>query len=148
MAEGTFTTRLERWNESHQSKFFSFLRIVLGLLILFKGIYFIQNTHELSKMLDNSTLEFGSFLLAHYVAMSHLLGGILITIGLITRIAVLFQLPILIGAIIFVNSQSSMFAVSSELALSILVFLLLVFFLLYGSGPLSVDHFMQKNKDV
>lgn len=148
MAEGTFTARLERWNESHQSKFFAFLRIVLGLLILAKGIYFIQNTHELNQMLDNSRLEFGSFLLAHYIAMSHLLGGILIAIGLITRIAVVFQLPILIGAIIFVNSQSSMFAVSSELALAILVFLLLIFFLLYGSGPLSVDHFMKKNKDV
>lgn len=147
MANATIA-RLERWNESHQSKVFAFLRIALGLIIFYKGIYFIQNTEELNRILENSRLEFGSFLLAHYVAMSHLLGGILIAIGLITRIAIIFQLPVLLGAIIFVSAERSMFAVESELALSILVFILLVFFLFYGSGPLSVDNFMRKHKNV
>lgn len=147
MANATIA-RIERWNETHQSKLFAFLRIALGLIILFKGLYFIQNTEELNRILENSRLEFGSFLLAHYVAMSHLLGGILIAIGLITRIAIIFQLPILLGAIIFVSAERSMFAVESELALSILVFILLVFFLFYGSGPLSVDNFMRKHKNV
>ncbi len=141
-------SKIDNWGESHPSRSLEILRIVLGLIIFFKGVFFIQNTEEINTMLSNSKLAWGTFMIAHYVAMAHLLGGILITIGLITRIAISFQLPVLLGAIIFVNAQHGFFSMQSELGFSILVFVLLVFFLFYGSGPYSVDHFMEKNKNV
>jgi putative oxidoreductase len=36
----------------------------------------------------------------HYIASAHFLGGILIVFGLLTRWAILAQLPILIGAVL------------------------------------------------
>jgi hypothetical protein len=58
-----------------------------------------------------------------------------VSMSTITRIAILFQIPILIGAVIFVNLPKGFFAVNSELGFSVLVLFLLVFFLFYGSGP-------------
>ncbi len=136
------------WNEAHQSKFFALLRFTLGIIILVRGIIFIGDTDAIVTMLANSKISFLSVMLAHYVALAHLLGGLLIAIGLITRAAVIFQLPILLGAILFVNMEKGFFSMHSELGFSILVFALLLFFLFYGSGPLSVDKFMKKHKNV
>jgi len=54
-------------------------------------------------------------------------------------------LPILIGAIFFINAPRGIYAVGSELEYSILVLLLLLFFLIYGSGPLSADDMIKRN---
>ena len=123
----------------------AFVRIVLGLIIFLKGLFFIMNRDALLTMITNSTFDLYAVLLVHLVASAHLMGGILIMIGLITRIAILFQLPILAGAILFVNSKTGFFSMDSELALSVLVLVLLLLFLVFGSGKLSVDEWMKKN---
>jgi len=45
----------------------------------------------------------------------------------------------LIGAVFFINIPKGFIAINSELGFSILVLFLLLFFLIYGSGPLSED---------
>jgi uncharacterized membrane protein YphA (DoxX/SURF4 family) len=62
-----------------------------------QGYYFVTNTDGLKELIANSRFGQVSFLLEHYVVFAHLIGGFLIAVGLITRIAVLVQLPILIG---------------------------------------------------
>jgi uncharacterized membrane protein YphA (DoxX/SURF4 family) len=79
------------------------------------------------------------------ITWAHLLGGFLIIIGLFTRWAALVQLPILIGALIFINMQKGSFATESELTFSLLVLLLLIFFFVEGGGPLSLDNYFKKN---
>jgi putative oxidoreductase len=138
--------KIETWGDTHQMKWLAFFRIILGLLILYKGIYFVQNTDTIHAMLANSAVPIYSVFLAHYVAMAHIFGGILITIGLITRIAIVFQIPILIGAIIFVHSTRGFFYNQAELGLSIIVLAMLLFFFVFGSGKFSVDEFMRKHE--
>ena len=90
--------------------------------------------------LMSNTMSFGPFttmMLANYIAFAHLLGGFLLVLGLLTRFACLLQIPILLGAIIFVNSSGGILKPFSELSLSILVLLLLVYFLIVGNGPWS-----------
>lgn len=140
-----YVYKIEHWAESHQVKSIAFLRIILGLIIFLKGLFFIMNRDALLTMITNSTFDLYAVLLVHLVASAHLMGGILIVIGLITRIAILFQLPILAGAILFVNSKTGFYSMDSELALSVLVFVLLLVFLVFGSGKLSVDEWMKKN---
>lgn len=57
-----------------------------------------------------------------------------------TRAACLIQIPILAGAIVFVNINvtQSAFSPYSELFLSIIILLLLIYFLIIGNGALSV----------
>lgn len=139
--------KVEAWGDAHQSKWFSVIRVLLGLIILIKGVSFIQNTTAISEMIANSAVSFYAVALAHIVALSHLMGGILIILGLLTRVAVLFQIPILLGAVIFINAQRGFFSMESELGISLLVLALLFFFWVYGSGSYSVDEFMRKHKN-
>jgi uncharacterized membrane protein YphA (DoxX/SURF4 family) len=75
----------------------------------------------------------------------HLAGGTLIFLGLFTRMAAIFQLPIVFGAVFFVNILLSF--VNSELWLSILVLALLVLFVIIGSGPWSLDRLLSDSKN-
>ena len=141
-----YVQRIERWTEGHPVKWLALLRIALGLTIFFKGLFFIMNTDELYAMIANSASSLYAVVLVHLVACAHLVGGLLIALGLLTRTAVLFQIPILLGAIIFVNSSKGFYSISSEFGLSIIVFALLILFLVFGSGSYSVDEVMKKNK--
>ena len=138
--------KVETWGDTHQTKWLAFFRIVLGLIIFFKGLFFIQNTDAIQQMIANSAVSIYAIFLAHYVALAHLVGGVLIVIGLITRIAILFQIPILIGAILFVNAERGFYSIQSELGFSILVLVMLLFFLVFGSGKISVDEFMRTHE--
>lgn len=139
--------KIETWGDSHQPKWFAVLRILLGLIIFFKGVFFLQNREAIHAMIANSAVSLYAVALAHYVALAHLMGGVLIILGLLTRVAVLFQLPVLIGAIVFVNAEKGFFSIESDLAFSILVLALLVFFLVFGSGKISADEFMRTHKN-
>jgi putative oxidoreductase len=100
-------------------------------------------------MMTNS-LSFDAFvivMLSHYVVCAHLLGGVLLTLGLLTRFACLIQIPILIGAIFFVNSSGGYFKPFSELLLSVVVLLLLGLFLVVGNGPWSFEWFVERDKE-
>jgi len=60
--------------------------------------------------------------------------------------ACLIQIPILLGAVFFVSTNEEMLRPYSELLLSILVLLLLIYFLIAGNGPWSVKLKESKNK--
>ena len=99
--------------------------------------------------LMENQVPFGSLMLiilAHYVIFAHIIGGLLLAFGILTRVACIMQIPVLIGAIIFINATGEMFRPFSELLLSILVLLLLIFFLIVGNGPWSAEHFFDEKK--
>ncbi|RYZ99346.1 MAG: DoxX family protein, partial [Sphingobacteriaceae bacterium] len=81
------------------------------------------------------------------VALAHIVGGFLIAIGLLTRLAVVIQMPILFGAVFFVNLTKNFSFFNSELWLSIIVFMLLVLFWIVGSGPYSVDNMIKGKQE-
>ena len=96
--------RLEHWGDTHHPKWMDIVRIALGLFLLLKGIEFANNMNQLMAMM--SGLPFGNFMmviLAHYVLFAHILGGILLITGLLTRLACIIQIPILFAAIFAVN---------------------------------------------
>ena len=137
----------ELYGETHHPAWLDSLRVALGFIILAKGVVFIADTAGLMNMIQSSAFPFGTFWVAHYVAFAHLVGGILIILGLRTRAAILFQIPILLGAIFLVNAPRGFFTGNSELLFSIFVLLLLIFFFFWGSGPISVDHYMRTHEE-
>ena len=131
--------RLEYWGNSHHPKWMDIVRIVLGIFLCYKGVDFLLNMSKLINLMSNRT-SFGSFvyiLAGQYVVFAHILGGIFLILGLFTRFACIIQIPILVGAIIFVNSSRDMLQPYSELILSVLVLILLLYFLVAGNGPWS-----------
>lgn len=134
--------KFQYWGDRHHPKWLDIIRIALGIFLCWKGVDFLRNTSDLITLMQN-TSPFGSFvliLLGHYVTFAHIIGGFFLAIGMFTRAACLIQIPILLGAIIFVNISRTEVAFSpySELFLSIIVLLLLIYFLIIGNGPLSV----------
>ncbi len=138
--------RLEQYGDTHHPKWLSVVRIIVGLVLLFKGFYFLSNREALVSLFQHSELGVWGQLVAPFIGPTHIVGGVLITLGLITRISSAFNIPILIGAVIFVNLPQG-FDSGGELALSVLILLLLMFFFVYGSGHYSVDKYLTTHKD-
>ena len=134
--------KFEYWGDRHHPKWLDIIRIALGIFLCYKGVDFLRNTSSLISVmkLTSPFSDFMVILVAHYVAFAHILGGFFLTIGMFSRAACLIQIPILLGAIVFVNINATKDAFSpySELFLSIIVLLLLIYFLIIGNGPLSV----------
>ncbi len=142
--------KIEHWGDIHHTKSLDVVRIGLGLLILSKGIAFVSDTGAQQEwIIQHNTLGFSGLMavvVLHTVAFAHLVGGLLILIGLVTRFAAVIQIPILLGAIFFVNISKGFSFLNSELWLSIIVLLLLVLFWVVGSGPFSVDNYMKTHR--
>ena len=133
-----FLQRLELWGDRHHPKWLDIVRIALGIFLCYKGIDFLIHMSVLIGLMKNNSFgEFSYVLAGQYVVFAHILGGILLVLGLFTRFACIIQIPILLGAVIFVDTNKDLLRPYSDLLLSILVLLLLIYFLIIGSGPLS-----------
>ena len=135
--------QLDKWSTTHP-KLLLLLRAALGIALVSKGISFISDIMSLKALLAESRFGFLPDWIALVVTWIHLLCGFLITIGLFTRLSALIQIPILIGAVI-INLSMGVFTPGSELVFSLLVLVLLVFFLFEGGGEFSVDDYIKKH---
>ena len=116
--------RLGHWGDAHHPRWVDIIRILLGIFLVYKGIEFLEDMSSMMNLLS-SRFSFGSFsllLLGHYIVFAHLLGGVLLVLGILTRFACLIQLPVVLGAIIFVNAPDGLWTPLSELCLSVLIF--------------------------
>ena len=135
----TLLQRIEHWGDTHHPKWMDIVRIALGIFLCYKGFEFIQDMSNTINILS-SKFSFGGFtllLMGHYIAFAHILGGVLLVLGMLTRFACILQIPILLGAVFFVNSSQGLYDPFSELWVSVLVLLLLIYFLIVGNGPWS-----------
>ena len=143
-----WTQRIEDWADHHHPKWLDSLRILLGLILLLKGIALILNREQVIINMEASNIDVFSFLAtSQYVLVFYIAGGLLVAIGLLTRVIILFQIPILVATIIFIDFHKGLFALNSELIYSILILGLLLFFLIYGSGKFSVDYLLSNSKE-
>ena len=127
-----------------QPKWLVVFRVILGLILFAKGIFFLQNSAYLEQITINKNLSFmdsyrPSVLL--FIIYCSLLGGLFISVGLFTRWVSLIQIPILLSAIIFININNNNGLINSELFLSVIVFILLIVFSIKGSGVFSADEY-------
>ena len=139
---GTIKT-LNKWANAHTYLPLDLLRVALGVFLFIKGISFMSDTAMLMELFKPMHSLAGGMMIVHYVAPAHFLGGILIAFGLLTRWAIIAQLPILIGAIAinFIGEMNS-----NNLLLAIITLAICAFFLLYGSGKHSCDYYFKMQK--
>jgi putative oxidoreductase len=133
-----YVQRLEHWGDAHHPKWIDLLRIVLGIFLVFKGVEFANNMTAVTNMVKGQVpfSDFMTIALVHFILGAHLLGGVLLALGMLTRFACIIQIPILIGAIFISTALLKPF---SEIFLALLILILLVYFAIIGSGPWSLD---------
>lgn len=135
--------RVEHWGDTHHPAWLDIVRILLGAFLCYKGVDFLMNMGTMLGLLG-SRMSFGSFslmLMSNYVAFAHMLGGILLIMGVLTRFACLIQIPVLLGAVFFINTN--FYRPFSEVLMSIAVLLLLIVFLVVGNGPFQMLKFRE-----
>ncbi len=143
-----WTLQIEKWADKHHPRWIDYLRVLLGIILIMKGITLIINREQVVLNMEMSSIDVFSFLVtSQYVLVFYIAGGLLVAIGLLTRVIVLFQIPILAATIIFIDYHKGLFALNSELIYSVLILGLLIFYLIYGSGRFSVDNLVDQKKE-
>lgn len=133
--------RIERardWLDAHRDFVFDAVRVYLGVALFLKGATFVGQMSRLVE-LTGANVPWSSAWLAHYVAAAHLVGGVMLAIGAVTRLAAAVQIPPVLGAVLFVHRREGLFTPAGTLELALLVLVLLGVFVLVGAGRLSVD---------
>jgi uncharacterized membrane protein YphA (DoxX/SURF4 family) len=132
----TIIRKLNRLGNNFEVFEISILRMLIGGYILFNGVSFFQHNEVLEQLVDLLNINVSEFVIVHMVILGHIVGGLLILFGLLTRVASLIQIPILIGAVIvnFVTSDPVQFLAS------VMVLVGLMFITVLGSGKASVDY--------
>lgn len=129
-----------------QPKWLTLLRIILGIILIWKGFTFFKDVVTIETLLkigNINLLNDNSSVLAFFITYLNLLGGFFILVGLFTRWICLIQMPVIIVAIGFINSSNGISISNTELILSIIVLILLVVFAIWGSGILSADEYFK-----
>ena len=134
------------WCDKNKVVGLDIIRIYLGLALLFRGLIFLIKPEIVQGYLQGIDSIYLFMIAAHYVALAHLAGGLLLVVGLLTRISAIIQVPALIGAVFYVNVSKGLLTTDSlELSALVLIMLLVVSF--FGSGPLSVDTYLENKPE-
>jgi uncharacterized membrane protein YphA (DoxX/SURF4 family) len=138
----------QRWMDDHPDVFMDLIRSYLGVGLFMKGIYIMEHGDQFARVMEQTSgAQFLVMSAAHYVIPAHFAGGLLLAIGLLTRVAALVQLPLLAGAVFLVNfPQFASLELRQNLEFTALVLFLLVLITAHGSGRFSVDHALEKSE--
>lgn len=132
-----------KWANAHTYYLLDILRMLLGAFLIYKGIHFITNSRDFEDLIAPASNFLGGMLTFHYIAAAHIMGGVMIIFGLLTRWAIIAQLPILLGAVL-INFIGVMNV--NNLILATITLVVSLFFLFYGGGKHSADYYFKMEK--
>jgi uncharacterized membrane protein YphA (DoxX/SURF4 family) len=138
---------IDEWASKHHPKWIDIFRVALGVVLLAKGLSYVNHSYLIGTLVADSSFGFVSIMIASYVVLAQIGAGIMLILGLKTRTASLFTLPILIVAVFFVNLPQGFHVLNYELYISITALFLTIFFLIFGSGEYSLDHHLATHED-
>jgi uncharacterized membrane protein YphA (DoxX/SURF4 family) len=113
----------------------------LGLFLFIKGALFLHHLSDIPYLFGphQADLLF-SAKASRFYSIAHMIGGLMIASGFLTRLALLCQIPIVLGSMCLVNSQFGSPLGNIELWVSITILSLLMFFMVVGPGRYSIDN--------
>lgn len=130
------------WLDNHNNIAYSFVRVFLGAALFVRGAILASDPATLTQLAGSNQF----YWYYSYIIVIHIIGGLLLAIGFVGRIAAFLQIPVLIGAVFFLHLQKGLATAEQSLELSALVLVLLIIYFLFGSGVLSVDNYIVMKK--
>lgn len=124
------------------------LRIILGGALFIKGVDFIRNKVVLKQVIAETDLLEKFSVLESAIPWIHILGGVLIIIGMYTRLAIFIQIPLVIGAIIVLYNTKNASFYSIEMIFAVIILIMLLVYLKFGDGFYSWRNLIRKEKDI
>jgi uncharacterized membrane protein YphA (DoxX/SURF4 family) len=122
-------------------------RILLGIILFAKGISFLRDKALLENLISNSITDEKFSIAGLLIPYVHIAGGFFIIIGLYKRVAILIQLPLIIGAIILLLESGGK-SYQGEIIFATLILIMLIVQLAYGDGLYSWRNLLNKEKNI
>jgi len=130
------------WLRAHEDLFIDLVRIYLGCGLFVKACYFMTHHDLLNEMIGQTNVSWlGGSMMGHYIILAHMFGGIMLALGILTRVAAAVQLPITLGAVFalylpqYIVPEQRQFVEYAGL-----VTFLLALFTVFGAGRFSLDY--------
>ena len=117
----------------------------LGVAHAIQGVYFVMNMTVVENLVGGAIGQFQT-LLAWYVLAVHTVGGIMLLLGLATRLVAALNMSVLFGALLFVHSPEGLFSPGRGFEFSLFVLFALGLVFWRGSGRLSFDYYLTHDK--
>lgn len=138
--------KISIWNDRFPV-LFVILRIILGLILTIRGIYFLNAIKPLVySFKEGSLIEPGmNTPLALLFCWVHILGGTFIILGLLTKISVWAQMPFVLTAIFILGLNNGLSRNYPYLLLEVFVLFLLILIAFSGGGEISMDNYVKKH---
>ena len=122
-------------------------RILLGIILFAKGISFLRDKALLENLISNSITDEKFSIAGLLIPYVHIAGGFFIIIGLYIRVAILIQLPLIIGAIILLLESGGK-SYQGEIIFAALILIMLIVQLAYGDSLYSWRNLLNKEKNI
>lgn len=116
---------------------FDLIRIYLGVGLAVRGVLLYLDPSWIGTVLASDTLPESTPLL---IALGHMAGGVLLGLGLFTRIAAAVQVIPVLGAVVMHHAREDLGSPNQSLEFSALVLVMLIFFACFGAGQWSLDN--------
>lgn len=131
------------WLNNNTTLAYSLIRVFLGVALFIRGIILASDPAAITTLAGEDKIYWW----CSYITVAHIIGGFSLAVGLLTRLGSLLQMPVLFGAVFLVHLKQGLLSVGQSLELSVLVLVLLITYFLFGSGVISVDSKMKKNRN-
>jgi uncharacterized membrane protein YphA (DoxX/SURF4 family) len=138
---------VKEWISANRDLVWELVRIYLGFALVVKGFAYMFHHRELAAAMEATGVPLGGPGLAELVALTHIAGGLMMTLGILTRTGAAIQIPNLLGAVFFVHLKEGLFTQGGSLEFAMLVLFLLCIITLVGAGRLSIDWFFSEHKE-
>lgn len=135
------TARIDRWAIRHHPYVIEFLRMGLGFFLIIRGLMLMLNETILETMVLNSQFEWLSFGVLQFINVLLIFGGVMVMLGFYTRPAAAILAVLMIIMILQANLTFPILDVGRVISTYLFSLVLLLFFIFYGSGYLSIDRY-------
>ncbi len=113
-----------------------------------KGVDFIRNKAVLRQVISETDVLEKFSIIEAAIPWVHILGGLLILIGLYTRIVIFIQIPLVVGAIIVLYNTKNTSFYSTEMIFAVTILTMLIIYLKFGDGFYSWKNLIHKERDI
>ena len=137
-----FFAKLEQWSHHHHKAWMDVARMLFGLMLHLKGLYFIFRTWGVFQSAPGSSNGQEEIIVVYVLAFLHIMMGTLIVIGVGTRYASLIMIPVIIASVFFSNQHLNN---ALQIVYSVITLGLSIFYFMHGDGRFSVKQYMKNS---
>lgn len=137
-----FLSDIKLWLDNNSDLAYGLIRLFLGVALFVRGWILASDPASITRLAGEDKIYWWY----SYITIAHIIGGLSLAVGLLTRLGALLQIPILFGAVFLVHLKQGLLSVGQSLELSVLVLVLLLTYFVFGPGALSFDRRIFKKK--